>query len=94
MAKKSESGKASKAHKEHSSKQGRSQKSGRGERPGKSGGHQKKIQGKKMAGDNQELAEDIKNPAGGKKSKDGCFPKLFMLVLPFVAAAAYLFLKP
>ena len=96
MPKKSESGKASKpgkARKEHSSKQGRAQKSGREERPGKSGGHGKKIQEKKINAGNQELAEGFKDLAGGKKSKDGCFPKLFMMALSFMAVGAYFFLR-
>ena len=33
-----------------------------------------------------------KKLAGGSK-KNGCFPKLFMLVLPFIAVGAYLFLR-
>jgi hypothetical protein len=30
----------------------------------------------------------------GNQTKKGCFPKLFVLLLPFVAAGAYLFLRP
>lgn len=96
MPKKSESGKAGKpgkAQKGQSSKQGLAQKSGRAERHGKSGGHGKKIQEKKISAGNQELAEGFKDLAGGKKSKDGCFPKLFMLALPFMAVGAYFFLR-
>jgi hypothetical protein len=31
--------------------------------------------------------------AEGNKSKDGCLPKLFTLLLPFIAAGAYLFIR-
>ena len=30
---------------------------------------------------------------GGSKSKNGCFPKVFMLLLPFIAVGSYLFLR-
>ena len=30
---------------------------------------------------------------GGSKSKNGCFPKLVMLLLPFVVAGSYLYLS-
>jgi hypothetical protein len=93
MAKKSESRNANKAHKAHPPKQGRAQKPGREERPDNVSGHQQKIQEKKMAGGNKEMAEGIKKMAGGNKSKNGCFPKLFMLLLPFMAVGAYLFLR-
>ena len=29
----------------------------------------------------------------GSKSKDGCLPKLFVLLMPFIAFGAYLFLR-
>lgn len=29
----------------------------------------------------------------GSKAKNGCFPKLFMMLLPFITVAAYLFLR-
>jgi len=34
-----------------------------------------------------------KKLAEGSRSKNGCFPKLFMLCLPFTAVGAYLFLR-
>jgi len=40
----------------------------------------------------------IKSPKKGwltnSKSKDGCFPKALMLLMPFIAFGAYLFLRP
>jgi hypothetical protein len=37
--------------------------------------------------------EGIRSLSGSKKSKNGCFPKLFMLLLPIAAGAAYFFLN-
>ena len=43
-----------------------------------------------IAGQSTPKASDMM--AGGKKSKNGCFPKLFILALPFMAVGAYFFL--
>ena len=50
---------------------------GRGAGSGEVSDYRKQIRAKKVA-------------AGSKKN--GCLPKLFMLVLPFIAVGAYLFL--
>jgi hypothetical protein len=104
MPKKSKSAKASKPQKAHSPKQGRAQKSSRGERPGKAvgrkknnreggGGQEKRNREIKPAASNDKAFDAIGKLAGGKKSKDGCLPKVFMLFLPFVAVGTYFFLK-
>ncbi|WKZ37442.1 MAG: hypothetical protein QY332_05795 [Anaerolineales bacterium] len=109
MAKKSDAAKANKSHKAHSSKQGRTQKPsrgerpdkaggrtqkpGRGERPDKAGGRQKKAREIKPSSGNDNAFDGIEKLAGGKKSKDGCLPKVFMLLLPFMAVGVYFFLK-
>ena len=85
MAKKSES---SKAHKVHSPKQDRAQKPGREERPGNAGGRSQEGLERNMEKDRD---RDRKKMDGGN-TKKGCFPKLFMLLLPFVAVGTYLFL--
>jgi hypothetical protein len=46
---------------------------------GKSGGYRQKIKEKKLA--------------EGNKSKNGCSPKLLMLLLPFIGAGAYFLLR-
>ena len=66
------------ANRASSSKQRRAQKRGREERSDDTSGYRQKIHEKKRA--------------AGNKSKSGCFPKLLMLLLPFTAVAAYLFL--
>jgi len=80
-------------HQAHSSGQPRAQKAGPKERSGNLGGRRQKSQGKKLAGANQTLTEGFKEIAGGNKSKSGCFPKFLMLLLPFMAIGAYLFLR-
>ena len=70
---------ARKANKESHSMQTRARKPSRGGNSGKGRDSGNKIQGIK-------IAEAV-------KSKDGCFPKLSMLLLPFVAVGIYLLLK-
>lgn len=48
--------------------------------------YRQKIRDRKRAG----LGN--KRMAGGNKSRSGCTPKLFMLLLPFAAVGAYFFL--
>ncbi|MDP1544651.1 MAG: hypothetical protein Q8L87_01415 [Anaerolineales bacterium] len=98
MPKKSDANKAGKSHKSHSPKQGR------GERPDKAGGQQKKDREIKPGGQqkknreikpaasNDKAFDGIEKLSGGKKSKDGCLPKVFVLLLPFAGVGAYLFL--
>jgi hypothetical protein len=54
-------------------------KSSRGEKPGKGGDARKMNPGNRMI--------------EGGRSKDGCVPKLFMVLLPFLAAGTYFFLR-
>jgi hypothetical protein len=82
MAKKSEVRKPRKAG---SSKPRAAQKSGRKERSDNVHGQQQKVQEPKTGRGNKKLTE-------GNKSKNGCFPKLLMLLLPCMAVGAYLFL--
>jgi hypothetical protein len=86
MAKKST---ARSENKGHSSKEGSARKSGREARSDDSGGSRQKSQGKKLTQGNKIMDDGFKRMAGGKKSKDGCFPKLFILALPFMAVGAY-----
>ena len=51
---------------------------GGGKRSGKAGGSWKKIPGM----------------SGGKKTKDGCLPKILMLLLPLLAVGSFLILSP
>jgi len=66
-----------KANKGWSLMQRRARKARREEGPGNKSDYRQKIQEKKLV-------------AGAKKN--GCFPKLFMLALPFIAVGTYLFL--
>lgn len=43
-------------------------------------------------GSDDNAFDGIRNLSGGRKSKSGCFPKLFMLLLSIAAGAAYFFL--
>ena len=61
-----------------SSKQRRSQKQGRQKGSDDISGYRQKIHEKKRA--------------EGSKSRNGCFPKFLMLLLPLAAIGAYLFL--
>ncbi len=73
-------------NKAHSSTQRHARKSGREGRSENVGGRPQKTQENK-------LNRDIKKMARGNKSKNGCSPKLFMLLLPLMAAGAYFFLR-
>jgi hypothetical protein len=42
---------------------------------------------------NSSWQKDQGNMPKDSKSKNGCFPKLFILLLPFIAAGAYLLLR-
>ena len=70
---------ARKANKESHSMQHRARKPGLGKGPGKESGSWQNIQGKSMA--------------EGSKSKDGCFPKLFMMLLSLLPVGIYFLLK-
>ena len=72
--------KKSESHNENKGRsrmQGRARKAGREEGPGNMSDYRQQIREKKLAEGNK---------------KKGCFPKLFMLVLPFIAVGTYLFL--
>lgn len=78
MPKKSDASKANKSLKAHSPRQARAQKTGRVE----------------WDGSNDKAFDSSGRQAGsGKKSKDGCLPKLLMLLLPFTAVGVYFFTK-
>lgn len=81
MAKKSGVSKSNKAH------QRRAQKPDREEGQENISDYRQKIRDRKRAG----LGN--KGMAGGNKSRSGCTPKLFMLLLPFTALGAYFFIK-
>lgn len=106
MPKKSESVRESKSNNEHSPMQDRAKRPEQGEASYNGGGRQKKDRELKPTGGSKNLFDAIEKPKGendsvftdmkkmsaGKKSKSGCFPKLFMLLLSIVAGAAYFFL--
>lgn len=106
MPKKSESVRGGKSNNEHSPMKDRSQKPSRGEASYGAGGHQKKEREMKPSGSlgkvisgsgtstnrDDNAFEGVRGRSGGKNSKNGCFPKLFMLLLPIMAGAAYFFL--
>ena len=79
------------AHNESSSERGRPEKQGqqRGRQEGNSGAHQG---GHEEVSDYRQGIRE-KKMTEANKSKDGCLPKLFMLLLPFMAAGAYLMLR-
>lgn len=94
MPKKSGAAKANKSHKAHSPGQNRSQKPVRGEPTNKKAvGHQKRNREIKPTGGNDNAFESIGKLTSGRKSKDGCLPKLFMLLLLFTAVGAYSIIK-
>jgi len=70
---------AHKSMKSSPSKSHGAQSQGKGKASGSAGGSWKKVSGPGMA--------------GGNKTKDGCFPKLLTLLLPFIAIGAYFFLR-
>ncbi len=106
MPKKSESLRGGKSNNAHSQMKDRSQKPNRGEASYGEGGRQKRERemkpsgsiGKVISGSGTSTSSDdnafdgVRSLSGGKKSKNGCFPKLFMLLLPIVAGVAYFFL--
>ena len=71
--------KAGKANKGSSSSRGHAQKSGREQGSGNAGGSWEN--------------KPEKSIAKGFKAKDGCLPKLFMLLMQFIAVGTYLFLR-
>jgi hypothetical protein len=79
MAKETATRKENRANKESPSIQNRAQNPGRKDGFNNVSGYGQKEQGKMMK--------------EGSKSKDGCLPKLFMLLLPFITAGAYLLLR-
>ncbi|HUE98791.1 MAG TPA: hypothetical protein VMN99_06025 [Anaerolineales bacterium] len=94
MPKKSGASKVNKSHKAHSPEQNRSKKPVRGERTNKkTGGYQKRNREKKPTGGNDNALDSIGKLTGVKKSKDGCLPKLFMLLLLFTAVGVYSIIK-
>jgi hypothetical protein len=73
---------------------GREKKSGRIDEPGNDSGSWKKGQGAGSGNDNgfwkKGQGEGL---TAGSKPKDGCLPKLFMLLLQFIAVGTYLVLR-
>jgi hypothetical protein len=69
-----------KVNKESHSIHNRARNPGRKEGANNAGGYGQKEQGQMMK--------------EGSKTKDGCLPKLFMLLMPFIAVGAYFFLRP
>jgi len=93
MAKKSSSAQ------EHSHNQGGGHNSDKGGEPGNSGGHGQKSKNIKMGRGNNAAGAGSDNlfegqgKMGGAKSKSGCLPKLFMLLLPLMALGTYFVLR-
>jgi len=80
-------------NKAHPSKESRARKPGREGRSDDVSGRRQKSHEKKLAQKNNTMTEGSKKMAGGNKSKNGCFPKLLILVLPIMVLGAYLFLR-
>jgi hypothetical protein len=99
MPKKSESGNGNNANKAHFPKQDHDQNPGQKNRPDNASGHQQ--QPEHAGGRSQEALERNmeKDKARDQKkmdgimSKKGCFPKLFMLILPFAAIGTYFLIR-
>ena len=72
--------------------QGRGRKASREEGQGNASEKRQQIreEGAGNASDYRQQIREKKLAEGSKKN--GCFPKLFMLVLPFIAVVTYLFL--
>jgi hypothetical protein len=70
---------------------------GRAEKQGRQQGRQARNSGKGQSGgkeaDTQQGENRLRRLAGGGKSKDGCFPKLFVLLLPFIAVGTFFLLR-
>lgn len=106
MPKKLESARGHASDKAHSPLKDRTRKPGQGEASYDEGNQQKKnrkinpTSGIKNAFDDVEKPKresdsvftDMKKMSGGKRSKDGCFPKFMMLFLSIVAGAVYFIL--
>ena len=106
MPKKPEFAKGNKSDKEHSPIKDRTQKPGRREASYNGGGHEKMDREMKLGdtgepiddmgkstGGETNVFDDIRKLSRGKKSNEGCFPKLFMLLLSIMTGAAYFFLS-
>jgi hypothetical protein len=93
MPKKSDSAKVKKLLKGSSPKLGKARKLIRGEGPGRGIGLQKKNRGMKSGAGRDHAFDNNGKSMGGSKPKDGCLPKLFMLLLPFAAVGVYFFLQ-
>jgi hypothetical protein len=81
-------------------REGRKESSSGQDRPAKQDRQEARQEGNSGLGrgNGQEFGEQrqenrARKRAEGSKSKDGCLPKLFMLLLPFIAVGTYLFLK-
>lgn len=89
---KSSAAKANNSNRGKSAREERTHESSGVEGHGNSGKNQKQNHGFKQARGNSNPFGGVKN-IGGKDIKDGCFPKLFMLFLPFMAVGTFLFFK-
>jgi hypothetical protein len=83
---------ARKANKESPSTQDRAQNPGRKEGFNNGSGHEQKEGFTNPGGFGQKEQGNMMKESG--KTKDGCLPKLFMLLMPFIAVGAYLLLRP
>jgi hypothetical protein len=87
MMKKSDADKANKSHKSHKSrspKGGHAERSGGEARPNKAEGHREKSREMKPSAGNDKAFDDVEKLVSGKKSKDGCLPKVFMMFMMFL----------
>lgn len=101
MPKKSESGNGNKARfpkQPHAQKPDREERPGKQERPGNAGGQQARpglVDGRSQDAQERKMERDEnrdRKKRDGGNIRKGCFPKLFMLLLPFAAVGTYFFL--
>lgn len=89
MSKGSNAAKAHKSHKSRSANESPTKGSGWGVQRKKVGGHRKQIREIKSSSGNDNASDNFKKFAEGKKSKNGCLPRVFMMLLPFMVVGAY-----
>lgn len=91
--KKSDADKANKSHKSRSPKGGHAERSGGEARPNKAEGHREKKREMKPSAGNGKGFDDLEKLVSGKKSKDGCLPKVLMMFLLFSVVGTYFYLS-
>ena len=92
MPKKPDSVREDKTHKEHFPMKDRSRKPGQGEASYDGEDRRKKDREMISSGSDKNVFDGIGKFSSDRKSKGGCLPKLFMLLLSIAAGVTYFFL--